>query len=376
MKRSWLAVFGLLAVFGTAGWVALTWAGQDAPKAESPAAVTAERQSPLDTLDWLVGDWVNEDETRSIEFNCHFTKNGSFLVRSFQIVTEKNVRMSGMQVIGKDDPKLGKDNLPIVGDRGNNSTNINVGDVNIGNSVDYSKNQKAWVDNHHATGNQVRVNAGKRYASAYNNGAYRHGTVGGYPYYGGWNNRGAYYGWRPVTYASFGTFMGAAWVSAQPRYYAYGTGGNVYYENNVVYVDGQPAGTPEEYAAQSTTLVASAPAEVTDTEWLPLGTFALTREGVNDSQAMLELAVNKQGVLAGTYYNEATRVSRSLKGMLDQASQRAAIGFADGKNTDVVLETGIQNLTQDEAPALLHQGKDRSGPVLLVRLQAPEEEQK
>ena len=106
MKRSWFAAFGLLAVLGTAGWVALTWAGQDAPKAEIQAAVTAERQSPLDTLDWLVGDWVNEDENRSIEFNCHFTKNGSFLVRSFQIVTEKDVRMSGMQVIAWDPAKL------------------------------------------------------------------------------------------------------------------------------------------------------------------------------------------------------------------------------------------------------------------------------
>jgi hypothetical protein len=287
-----------------------------------------------------------------------------------------NISRDDLPKLGEDDPKLNRDNLPNVGDRGNNSTNINVGDVNIGNSVDYSKNQQAWVDNHRNTGNQVRVNAGNRYTSAYNNGAYRHGAVGGYPYYGGWNNRGAYYGWRPVTYAAFGTFMGAAWVSAQPRYYAYGDGGNVYYENNVVYVDGQAAGTPEEYAAQSTALVASAPEQVTDTEWLPLGVFALTREGVNDSQAMLELAVNKQGVLSGTYYNEATEVTRSLKGMLDQDSQRAAIGFADGKNADVVLETGIQNLTQDEAPALLHQGKDRSGPVLLVRLQAPEEEQK
>jgi hypothetical protein len=272
-------------------------------------------------------------------------------------------------------PDLGKDNRPNIGDRGNNSTNINVGDVNVGNSVDFSKNQKAWVDNRHTTGNQVRVNAGNRYASSVNNGVYRRGAVGGYPYYSGWNSRGAYFGWQPVTYAAFGAFMGAAWSNSQPRYIAYGTGGNVYYENNVVYVDGQAAGTPEEYAAQSTALVASAPEQVTDTEWLPLGTFALTREGVNDSQAMLELAVNKQGVLAGTYYNEATQVSRSLKGMLDQASQRAAIGFADGKNADIVLETGIQNLTQDEAPALLHQGKESSGPVLLVRLQAPEGEQ-
>ncbi len=261
--------------------------------------------------------------------------------------------------------------MPKIGDRSKDSTNISVGNVNVGNSVEYSKNQKAWVDNQHATGNQVRVNAGNRYAGAYNNGVYRQGAIGGYPYYNGWTNRGPYYGWRPVPYAAVGTFLGAAWATAQPRYYAYGSGGNVYYENNVVYVDGQAAGTPEQYAQQSTALVASAPAQVADTEWLPLGAFALTREGVDDSQAMLELAVNKQGVLAGTYYNEATEVSRSLKGMLDQTSQRAAMGFADGKNAEVVLETGIYNLTQEEAPALLHQGQERSTPVLLVRLQAP-----
>ncbi|QDU28966.1 hypothetical protein ETAA8_40720 [Anatilimnocola aggregata] len=110
MRRSWFAAFGLLAVLITAGWVvALSFAGQDVPKAssESPpaetqAAVATDRQSPLDTLDWLVGDWVNEDENRPIEFNCHFTKNGSFLVRSFRIITEKDVRMSGMQVIAWD----------------------------------------------------------------------------------------------------------------------------------------------------------------------------------------------------------------------------------------------------------------------------------
>ena len=103
MKQSLFADLCLLAVLSTAGWVvALTCAGQDTPKAEIQSTVTAERQSPLDTLDWLVGDWVNEDESRSIEFNCQFTKNGSFLVRSFGIVTEKDVRMSGMQVIAWD----------------------------------------------------------------------------------------------------------------------------------------------------------------------------------------------------------------------------------------------------------------------------------
>jgi hypothetical protein len=86
---------------------------------------------------------------------------------------------------------------------------------------------------------------------------------------------------------------------------------------------------------------------------------------------MVELAINKQGVLAGTWYNESTQVSRSLKGMLDPDTQKVAIGFADGKNTNCSLETGIQNLTQDEAPALLHHGKDESTPVLMVRLKQP-----
>jgi hypothetical protein len=51
--------------------------------------------------------------------------------------------------------------------------------------------------------------------------------------------------------------------------------------------------------------------------------------------------------------------------------ERTTRGFTDGKNADVVLETGIYNLTQEEAPALLHQGQERSTPILLVRLQAP-----
>lgn len=106
MNRSWITAIGLLAVLGAAGWVgARSYAAQDAPEAGVQEAAPAEHQSPLSTLDWLVGDWVTEDENRSIEFSCHFTKNESFLVRSFQIVTEQDVRMSGMQVIAWDPAK-------------------------------------------------------------------------------------------------------------------------------------------------------------------------------------------------------------------------------------------------------------------------------
>jgi hypothetical protein len=197
--------------------------------------------------------------------------------------------------------------------------------------------------------------------------------VGGYPYNNGWASRGAYHGWQAASYASLGTFLGAAAVTAEPPYYAYGNGGNVYYEDNTVYVNGQSAGTAEQYAQQALAFVAAAPPpeKAADAEWLPLGTFAVTREDVDDSQGMIELAINKQGVLAGTYYNEASGASRALRGTLDQKSQRVAIGFADGQKDEVALETGLYNLTQEEAPALLHFGTKQTTPILLMRLEPP-----
>jgi hypothetical protein len=44
-----------------------------------------------------------------------------------------------------------------------------------------------------------------------------------------------------------------------------------------------------------------------------------------------------------------------------------------GKNKSTVCETGVYNLTQDEAPALLHVGKDKTQQWLLVRLKQPEQ---
>ncbi|TWU04350.1 hypothetical protein [Stieleria varia] len=281
-------------------------------------------------------------------------------------------------------PGIGDGNRPNLGNIGSN--NINVGNVNVGNKIDFSKDRNAWIDQRHEMGDRVRVNAGGRYAFDYRYGNYRRGVTGGFVYYRGWGGD-PFYGWRRPTRVAFAAYLGAAWFTPTPVYYAYGTGGNVYYENNTVYVNGEAAGTPEAYAQDAISIAASAPAPPAteaaagaadastqpEEEWLPLGVFAYTKEGVDDSQAMIELAVNKQGVLAGTYYNEATKVSRSLKGSIDKDSRRAVVGFADGENTDTVLEMGVDNLTEDEVSALLHRGTEESEPVLLVRLEAPEE---
>jgi hypothetical protein len=106
MKRQWLAAVGLLAAGLVVGWSA---ARSQAPPGEKPdpergpaPREVTERDSPLDTLDWLVGNWVADDDEITAEFSCHFTKNDAFLVRSFRIAGKDDVRMSGMQVIAWD----------------------------------------------------------------------------------------------------------------------------------------------------------------------------------------------------------------------------------------------------------------------------------
>ncbi len=83
---------------------------------------------------------------------------------------------------------------------------------------------------------------------------------------------------------------------------------------------------------------------------------------------MIESLLNKHGVIAGTYYNEAGQVSRPIQGTVDLKTQRAAMSFADRKNTDLILETSVNNLIQDEAPSLLQFGAEQSQSMLLVRL--------
>jgi hypothetical protein len=163
---------------------------------------------------------------------------------------------------------------------------------------------------------------------------------------------------------------------SRPIYYSYGSGGTVYYENNVVYVNGQEYGPAEQYYQEATQLATSVPEttekQEAETQWLPLGVFALTAEGVNVSSMYLQLAVSKDGVIAGTFYNESTGVTHPVEGMVDDKTQRAVWKAADGTNSDLVMECGIYNLTQDQTPVLVHFGPEQTQTALLVRLDESE----
>ena len=158
-----------------------------------------------------------------------------------------------------------------------------------------------------------------------------------------------------------------------PVYYDYGYGGTVYYEQGTVYVNGEAAGTEEEYAAEAATLAGSAPdVDEEDVEWMPLGVFALTDEEKGEPNMFLQLVLSKEGIITGTYTNSGSNSSQPIEGMVDRETQRAAWTIGDNKST--VMETGVYNLTQDETQVLVHFGKDRTQTWLMVRLDPPESE--
>jgi hypothetical protein len=165
-----------------------------------------------------------------------------------------------------------------------------------------------------------------------------------------------------------------AYYPAQPIYYDYGN--TVTYQGDNVYVNGQDAGTAQQYYSQAATLATTGTdAQVSDTgaDWLPLGVFALTKTDQSKSDVTIQLAVNKQGILRGNYTDNVTNQTQAVHGSVDKQTQRVA--FTVGDNTTNVVETGLYNLTKDEAPALIHFGADRTEQWLLVRLDPPDQSQ-
>ncbi|MCE9555460.1 MAG: hypothetical protein K8T91_19100 [Planctomycetes bacterium] len=184
-----------------------------------------------------------------------------------------------------------------------------------------------------------------------------------------WRYHTGFHPWAWAAWGSLAGWVGSGWTD--PVYYNYGD--NVYYDDGQVYYGEEPIATTEEYAQQAQQLVDSAPEVNQDSaEWLPLGVFALTQDGQAsgpEPTMFLQLAINKQGVISGTFQNTATDKVFSVEGMVDKKTQRTAWGPV-GKKWPI-METGIHNLTENTAPALLHFENGDTQQWLLVRLDDP-----
>jgi hypothetical protein len=188
--------------------------------------------------------------------------------------------------------------------------------------------------------------------------------------------------WRPIAWTTAAAcWVGATWATvasycsypAEPVIYDYGS--TVVYEDNRVFYDGEPVASAEEYAVQATDIAnVGVKAEVSEkAEWVSLGVFGMVQGDEKDANKIFQLAINKDGVIRGTYYDALSDTESVVSGSVDKRTQRAAWVVGDRKDT--VYETGVGNLTEPETTMLVHFGKDRTQQWTLVRLEKPEDAQ-
>ncbi len=283
---------------------------------------------------------------------------------------------------GRPSTRPSNPNRPNVGNNIGNRTNIGNKNTKIGRGPTRNNiNINQYNANRTRVGTNVRGHWHGRHVNAFNRAWFvgRPGWGGRHwHYHAGWGRYPAHYFWRRATAIAVTGWFVNWWKT--PAYYNYGQ--NIYYQDNSVYYGDQKVASAGEYYEQASTLANSAPEikeetqEEDKTEWMPLGVFALTQPDSGKSNMILQLAVSKKGIIAGTFYNETTDTTHPVEGMVDKKNQRASWHFTDGKNPDLVMETGIFNLTKDETEALIHFNKEKTQSILMVRLPDPENDKK
>ena len=98
----------------------------------------------------------------------------------------------------------------------------------------------------------------------------------------------------------------------------------------------------------------------------PLGIYALVSGDQTNGSQLFQIAVDKKGIIRGTYFNEVTDESKPISGAVDKKNQRACFTIAGNKN--VVYDTAIGNLLKQSSPILVHYSKSNTQQLTLVRL--------
>jgi hypothetical protein len=204
------------------------------------------------------------------------------------------------------------------------------------------------------------------------NNFYGGGWYGGRGWYG--NHFGAWwpggwwggFGWGMAAGLAWGDLAGWGGYGAAPVAYNYGT--TVCYQDDGVYVQGQRVGSAEEYAEQASDLAgqgaAATPAD--DDQWRPLGVYALARAQETTPSTFMSLAIDKAGLLRGTYYDAVSDTTTNMAGKVDKKTQKAAWTIGDKKTP--VYEAGLANLTKPQTTILVHREGGKVEQMLLVRV--------
>lgn len=109
-----------------------------------------------------------------------------------------------------------------------------------------------------------------------------------------------------------------------------------------------------------------------DSQWFPLGVFALVRENEDEAQMIFQIAMNKNGMVRGNYHNSFSNSDHVIHGAVDSKTQK--IAWMIGDNDTNVISTGVFNLTQEESFAQIFFGPEKMNRWMLVRLEETQEE--
>ena len=194
-----------------------------------------------------------------------------------------------------------------------------------------------------------------------------------YKYYHHWYAH-HYHPWGAVSWTRL-----AAWtaVAFRPVYY------NYQIVDGTVYQDGESIGSTEDVAAKAAALVLDASTSAqsamptgaeglaqSDQDWLPLGVFAVMPSLDGNYEVAVQLAIDRDGHLAGTYRNLAGGVTLPITGGIDAQGQQAA--WQIGETDPIVMQTGLDNLTRNASPVLIFFPDGASERWILERLREDE----
>jgi hypothetical protein len=121
------------------------------------------------------------------------------------------------------------------------------------------------------------------------------------------------------------------------------------------------SGTSGEAAATAPQEPATAaPAEAgvpEDEAWMPLGVFALHPVEERQSNLVLQMAVNRDGILRGSQFHTGTEKAENVTGAVDKQSLRVV--WRSGDNRGSTFETTLGELTKTEGRLTLRFSDDR-----------------
>lgn len=166
--------------------------------------------------------------------------------------------------------------------------------------------------------------------------------------------------WRPARWTTVNNWL--TWGAISP----------VYYEANYPIYLTQESMIYQDTKSDDDSVIYREPLynEEVEGEWLPLGVFALGRDEnqIVISDLFLQLSLNKEGEIAGTYYNGTTDETYLAEGIVDKETQQAVLSLTD-KPDSIILSTGIYNLTQEQTEVTVTYPDGTEQTWILVRLE-------